>query len=372
MSSKFKQAYIYCSVCHQRYTKEDPLHLTSCAHILCTKHINVTNVCPVCGTKDISVIKLLDSKPLPNDVKLFFEPIPDILEMLYNVTQFQMNGLVNQIEYYQNHCVKLREKVARQQQLLIQAKQELDLIPNMRKKINELENRIKGGDNRNGRSHTGTFFNSRSQIVKPKEPPPTVDLTLDDEFSQEQPFLTKVKLGNPNLTVAKSHIGKSITKHERSRDFTSSNDTVMAESTQIGNHFTYSPLSKPTGRVVTVSTLSSSGNDKLVSTDITTPDRNRTAIISSPRYGLVTPKSIYNRNSKMQFPTPLEKLTIIKRHNTVDETSKIDKKQKIQRSLPFLNRSSTSDNGETSRIKKQKSNISNQISRGSTKFRRIK
>lgn len=205
----FNQFFVFCSVCHQRSSTGSPLLLSSCAHLLCSKHFPQDSTCPVCQTKDISTIKLLETKSLPGDVKIFFEPLPNILENIYNVSLFQMNGLNEQVLYYQQHCIKLREKVARQQQLLYQAKNELDNIPALKQKIQLLEETIQQYRVRSKNSSKGgiqgiqeqsPFFQKKAKSIfhsASREPPPTVDLTTDNDSNdyeeQQQRFVSKLK-----------------------------------------------------------------------------------------------------------------------------------------------------------------------------------
>ncbi len=66
------QPYIFCQICFQQPDYEgnggnDGFWLTSCAHILCSNHVNVVNsndiaimkiTCPVCNVDEVSVIGL--------------------------------------------------------------------------------------------------------------------------------------------------------------------------------------------------------------------------------------------------------------------------------------------------------------------------
>lgn len=209
----FDKNFVFCSICHQRAATGNPLILTSCAHILCDKHLSMDNICPICKTNDISTVRLVEQQTLPKDVKLFFQPLPTLIENIYNISIFQINGLNEQIHYYQSHCIKLREKVARQQQLLYQAKNELDKIPLLKQKIQYLEDSIqsitrnvsttnknktpvtkdhlKGSKHKvssffNRKTNTSFGLNSTDSYVQ-TQPPPTVDLTIDnDDYNDQQ------------------------------------------------------------------------------------------------------------------------------------------------------------------------------------------
>lgn len=219
--SIFEQNFVFCAICHQKAATGNPLILTSCAHILCDKHFPKNDICPICKTNDFSTISLTDEQTLPNDVKIFFQPLPTLLESIYNASIFQINGLNEQVYYYQSHCIKLREKVARQQQLLYQAKNELDRIPLLKQKIQKLEDSVESltrnitntsknetpvnGSNVNGTKYKiSSFFNKKSNSsfgltsknsYTQAQPPPTVDLTIDsdDYDEQQQQFISKLK-----------------------------------------------------------------------------------------------------------------------------------------------------------------------------------
>lgn len=141
--SIFKQIFIFCALCHQRATTGNSLFLTSCTHILSHKYLPKNGICPICKTYDFSTISLIEKQTLPNDVNLFFQPLTTLIENIHDVSVFQNNGLNEQIQYFQAHCIKMRERVARQQQLLYQAKKELDKIPFLKQKIQYLEESIK-------------------------------------------------------------------------------------------------------------------------------------------------------------------------------------------------------------------------------------
>lgn len=149
----FDQPFVFCSICHKKPTREDPLSLTSCAHILCSQHTPPisnfsTNTCSFCNSNNISLIRLndTDNESLPPDITPYFQPLPNHLENLYNISQFQFNNMKNQIQYYQEVILKLRERSARQRQLLTQAKVELDSIPKLKTNINELKEKLREKD----------------------------------------------------------------------------------------------------------------------------------------------------------------------------------------------------------------------------------
>ena len=346
-SGIFNQTFVYCGVCHRRSTLGDPLSLTSCAHILCSQHVLPSKVCPICQTNDISIILLTDSKPLPNDVRIFFEPMPQVLEQLYNVSQFQMNGWINQCKYYQSHCVKLREKCARQQQLLYQAKQELDAITTYKNKIKELENIIKRQNiTRLEFQQSSRSLSTSSSLMGKHPPPPTVDLTLDDdeehslEAIEEASFLNKLKKTS-SLWNSKTKVNNKANargqRKKQSQILPSNNNnnhtsiTIAAESTQL-NRQGYSPTTNSVNSNISeiihsLSSPSSSAHlspgpssissnipsSKLVPNSYSKTNGNNDNIINN----INNNNTGMNNTSRAQFPNALEKLRIVRRNNTI-------------------------------------------------------
>lgn len=382
----FQQLFVYCQLCHQRWHQQEPLHLTSCAHILCKKHLqNHDNrpICPVCSSQNISSLTLNDDRLLPDDVKLFFQPLPNFIETLHQITQFQYNGLINQIQYYQSHCIKLREKIARQQQLLYQAKEELDTIPQLKSEISQLEtmlknkqNVIKGNSTNSKISQIGSrysdnsnnFFqlknnsngnnghnNNNSGRIRPPKPM-TVDLTDDDDDT----FVTKLKNSN---SLKQRHLPLKVDR-AKTIDLHTYKPQRLQNSSQIEHVSQVNPLHQSQiykdksglslNQIIADSTHINKKNIKKTKTfvDSSSPSLIHTSsggrsssriIIGSPQdknndsYVLTPPTLIDNkiRNSRMHFPTPLEKLRINKRHNTTTTTDR------LQNMNPLSKRSTT-------------------------------
>lgn len=363
--SIFEQPFVYCGVCHTRTSHGDPLRLTSCAHILCSQHSPVTSkVCPICNSNDISIIKLMESKQLPTDIRIFFEPLPQLLESLYNVSQFQLKGLSNQCQYYQNHCLKLREKCARQQQLLYQAKIELDSMAILKKRIQELEAVLKHS---NISSMSVGVLPTNISHQNHYQPPPTVDLTVDDNSLEEfeaKSFIKKLKKNSSLRNSSKNNNG-TVTPSTSSRVNNNQplymetlnnpnknsvpspslnsnangnlpNISTIAESTNL-NRFSYSPLrvakdfnSKlPNFDILTNNGSISSKNISRLSSTSFQPS----SPLSSSSSRLILPnnniRELRHSNTPLtststQFPSALEKLKITrKRNNTISGSNRI-------------------------------------------------
>lgn len=288
----FDQPFVYCGVCHKPATIEEPLYLTSCAHTLCLQHLSDT-VCTLCGTRDILVIKLVESKQLPEDIRILFEPIPAVLENLYNVSQFQITGLVNQCQYYQEHCIKLQEKCARQRKLLYQAKGELDAVAKLKSRIAELEAVL--GKRRNAMIDSHSSGSSVFTVIKP---PDTVDLTAEDN---EQTFLKKLKTSSSlrNKLQHRHHSPSTRRASTSVLDWQFSDNKAIAESTQLGSF-----LSTPD---------SFSGEKYRSSPTIDPPPTSLTAIGA----GENNTRNEELKKVQSKFPSALEKLRIVKRNHTI-------------------------------------------------------
>ncbi|CCD27121.1 SUMO ligase CST9 NDAI_0J02290 [Naumovozyma dairenensis CBS 421] len=360
-NSLFDQPFVYCAICHRRSAKEDPLGLTSCAHILCSQHLSPSKICPACNTNDISIIRLVDNKTLPNDVKIFFEPIPQALESLYNVSQFQISGLRKQCQYYQNHCVKLREKCARQQQLLYKAKQELDSIPPLKKQITELENIIKrqeenmsrtknqnyliGNGRRNNNNNMYTFpsCSSTSSSMGNHPPPPTIDLTLDYDDGGSESDINNIEQTFINKLKKTSSLRKNLQQNRNNSNnnsgimmTSSKNIPIVAESTQ------YSPMVQEKDLHIALSSSSneaiSSGHSSSNLTFNLNSNLNSSKFLPTSHTTTVTSALLGNKNNenknsnnnkmmkpinkRKQFPNALENLRIVKRNNTIGASNR--------------------------------------------------
>ncbi|KAG0672382.1 hypothetical protein C6P45_003066 [Maudiozyma exigua] len=351
----FEQSFVYCNICHRRHSNGDPLRLTSCAHILCSMHVNNDNICSVCSTHDISVIKLEADKNLPTDVTAFFEPLTNLLETVYNVSQFQQQALVNQIQYYQTHCVKLREKVARQQQLLYKAKQELDGVTQLKNHVANLEMQLrqanvnrKNSNNYRSQSQTISKFFDRKSSNKLSvtnfdtksntslQPPMTVDLTMDDSSHEDGGnFLSKLKrtasLRNGIVTATNTTNTRQILPETNNYPINTYsgnpnnnvsrngsiavNDGIEAESTQLAK-YTYSPNN---GRSVTKD-LTSMRVSSLSSLSSGSGSRGHSSLTYGSSHSNQT-KDRNNNNSALnrnKFPQALDRLRIAKRNSTTN------------------------------------------------------
>ncbi|CAI4047334.1 hypothetical protein N7582_004057 [Saccharomyces uvarum] len=395
--SIFEQPFVYCGVCHRRTSHGDPLRLTSCAHILCSQHSPMTSkVCPICHSNDISIIKLVESKQLPTDIRIFFEPLPPLLESLYNVSQFQLKGLSNQCQYYQNHCLKLREKCARQQQLLYQAKVELDSMAGLKKRIQELETVLKHS---NMSPMSMGIMSTKNKHQSHYQPPPTVDLTIDDNSLEEfeaKSFIQKLKKNSSLRNTAKNnndsttpsinhHVNKNQSLYIETLKNPSNNSiaspdlnpsanhnlpniSTIAESTNV-NRFSYSPVHVGkdfNGKIPNFNTPTNNGSlsSKNISR-LSSASFQPSSPLSSSSSRLILPNNnleeLHHLNTPMtststQFPSALEKLKITrKRNNTISGSNRITQNLSSHMRSGGLAFSSSSNSLQQSKLQKSNS-----------------
>lgn len=140
--------FVYCGVC---LSFEGPFYLTSCAHILChthhDKHIHdhqnssnpesntkekdsngktdkPSSVCPVCNTKDISVISLSEGS-FPVDIQAYFKPFLPSLEAIYATARFQYEGLTELAKHQKKQIIKLNSKISHYKETLKTIRREI-------------------------------------------------------------------------------------------------------------------------------------------------------------------------------------------------------------------------------------------------------
>ena len=326
----FNQGFVYCFVCHRRHSAEYPLRLTSCAHILCTSHIDNSNECPVCNARHISVIELSERRTLPSDVLSYFLPLPELAETLYNASQFQQQALANQIQYYQDHVVKLREKVARQQQLLYKAKKELETVSKLKHEVASLEKQLQ--ERAAAPNTTSKFFDTRRrsssmstrdiQGYSTPAPPMTVDLTLDDSMGSDDTFLTKLKRTTPSLKgnalqnkgqYVSTAPQESTTKTSHASGYTArrqNSGNLAAESTHLSlQRFAHSPSNIGVGNP---SSLQPNTSSSPIHTNLLRSSQN---MVSKPREQ-AGGRNQSTTQTQNRFPQSLSSLRIIKRNNT--------------------------------------------------------
>ncbi|KAF6063542.1 hypothetical protein FOB64_005179 [Candida albicans] len=138
MNQEFDQnsPYIYC---------DNKLLLTSCAHITCDIHLQSKHIesylaqndsdspCPVCGSNPISTVPI--NRMLPVELKNFFIPTPQQIDLLTSSGKFQYCSLVDRINYYRSTISKMNEKLKKQKEFLYAAKEEITQLNLLRKQL---------------------------------------------------------------------------------------------------------------------------------------------------------------------------------------------------------------------------------------------
>ncbi len=89
-------------------------------------HLNHQNIkidCPLCQATNIS-LKLIDAA-LPEEIMTYFQPLPQQLESMFAVAQFQYCGMNELIRSQKQYIDKLITRAEKQRQLLVAAKDEI-------------------------------------------------------------------------------------------------------------------------------------------------------------------------------------------------------------------------------------------------------
>ncbi|CCH62955.1 hypothetical protein TBLA_0I02990 [Henningerozyma blattae CBS 6284] len=204
----FNQPFVFCNICYKKSTKQSPLYITSCAHILCSTHLHVEKInnntiqnnCLYCDTNNISIIKLDDEKNLPYDILSYFKPFSisnsNLLETFLNVSNFQFNNLINHFSHLQSINSKLNLRLIRQKNLLAEAKISIDQIPilkneieNLKSKLIEYEN-LKLKLNEYENLHLNVNLNSMTKMNRPINNPSTTNITTNSSsfFNNTNPI----------------------------------------------------------------------------------------------------------------------------------------------------------------------------------------
>ncbi|CAG8595189.1 10727_t:CDS:2, partial [Scutellospora calospora] len=129
--------FLHCNACFayltsstSSTTRETQIRfwLTECGHVICqsclNKHGDTTQdnsstatepICPVCNTK-CAAVELTDQ--LPPNLSMFFRPAHEIIEETADILRFQQTNTFSLLKF-------LKDKVAKQKQMLDKAKNEL-------------------------------------------------------------------------------------------------------------------------------------------------------------------------------------------------------------------------------------------------------
>lgn len=183
--------------------------------------------CPLCHHPEVSLVRV-DNR-LPSEIRPFFTPFPSQVEQLFAAAQFQYCGMTEKIQYQQELVEKLVNKVNKQKELLLIAKEKVS-------QISELENTVK---RLQGRLQSQLPHHHR-QLPTPL-PPATVDLTMDavealpladhrdmvsrsfidqvkQSSSQKGAALNKYRYTDPNqsMEVARGRLAESTKIHQES------------------------------------------------------------------------------------------------------------------------------------------------------------
>ncbi|CAG8688295.1 15376_t:CDS:2, partial [Dentiscutata heterogama] len=126
--------FLHCNACFAYLTSSTAQEtqirfwLTECGHVICLPCLNkhgetsqenssttTEHICPVCNAK-CAAVELTDQ--LPPNLNMFFRPAYEIMDETADVLRFQQTNTFSLLRF-------LKDKVAKQKQLLDKAKDEL-------------------------------------------------------------------------------------------------------------------------------------------------------------------------------------------------------------------------------------------------------
>ncbi len=138
---------------------------------------NVDNIkinCPVCKNEDVSILEINDS--LPSDLKSYFKPFPNQIEIFFANAQFQFVGMLERLEFQHTLISKANMKNTKLRDLLQQAKKEISLM----EELKYTNNLLKQENSRLTKEISDIKRSLQSsQVTKQQQRPDTVDLTID-------------------------------------------------------------------------------------------------------------------------------------------------------------------------------------------------
>ncbi|ODV86639.1 hypothetical protein CANARDRAFT_174713 [[Candida] arabinofermentans NRRL YB-2248] len=293
----YKQPFVYCGVCHTDYSSNDKVtyHLTSCAHILCSDHLDIYKsqnyinsnqiTCPICKNENISTLIINDN--LPKDLKTYFKPFPMQLEILFANSQFQYIGLIEKIQYQKDLIDKLNNKNIKLKDLLIQAKNEIISMDNLK-----YTNQLLLNENINLKNE----LNKRNGVPKTVPIPITREEVAPQQLMDHQSFVQKIqkfssmkKLGELNNNTTNTNTNESDTQNPK------------AESTSLKSYMEKSL---------------SSNNTSYDNSRYLINDQNQKLNKSLQRFNPVTKRSSNCRSLSLRPPTISSKIKIDRILNT--------------------------------------------------------
>ncbi|RCK54333.1 Chromosome stability protein 9 [Candida viswanathii] len=97
-------------------------------------------VCPVCRTPNISTVPI--NTALPDELRTFFIPTPQQIDLLNSSGKFQYCALMDRINHYKSTITKLNEKIKKQKEFLYAAKEEITHLSKYKSQVEELNQEI--------------------------------------------------------------------------------------------------------------------------------------------------------------------------------------------------------------------------------------
>lgn len=196
--------------------------------------------CPVCGIPGISTVPI--NTTLPEELKTFFIPTPQQIDLLNSSGKFQYCALVDRINNYKSTITKLNEKVKKQKEFLYAAKEEITHLSKYKSKVEELNQEIESLKmqlNENKRPDTfdlstedvGSNHHHNNNFLAQHSPPPTITSTPTALHT----FIEKVHKQSSQRAIPTSRSINSLKQIQNQKySEVQHKPSFFAESTKIG------------------------------------------------------------------------------------------------------------------------------------------
>ncbi|RCK66943.1 Chromosome stability protein 9 [Candida viswanathii] len=210
-----------------------------------SKHLYIGELdslaCPVCRTPNISTVPI--NTALPDELRTFFIPTPQQIDLLNSSGKFQYCALMDRINHYKSTITKLNEKIKKQKEFLYAAKEEITHLSKYKSQVEELNQEIaslKMQLNESKRPDTfdlstedadsGIHIHQHNNSFLPQQSPPLRSATTSTAALQT--FIEKVHKQSSQKVIPSSRSNKSSLGHRYSD--VAQKPSFFAESTKIG------------------------------------------------------------------------------------------------------------------------------------------
>lgn len=210
--------------------------------------------CPVCGTTGISTVPI--NTALPEELKTFFIPTPQQIDLLNSSGKFQYCALMDRINHYKSTITKLNDKIKKQKEFLYAAKEEITHLSKYKLKVEELNQEIESLKNQlnerdrpetfdlsneDGDSeldlhqHLGHHNNLNNNFLPQRSPPITSPTAITSTPTALHTFIEKVHKQSSQRVIPTSRSNNNLKPAQsRRHSEVQHKPSFFAESTKIG------------------------------------------------------------------------------------------------------------------------------------------